>query len=143
MKQSCCGKLGMTTAALLLLASSAIRADDGTTLVLREPGKVERCCHIERSTPQPNGDTIYDLRDLATGERFQVVDTRVIKTGGPLIIQASLNMPSRRDAAMIAALAASPFIQTPDGRRIPTLSEQAPRGGPSISNPGLFRALDK
>ncbi len=139
MKQSCSGKLSVSAAVLLLLASSAIRANDGAILVVSETGQGERRCHIDRTTPQPNGDTIYDLRDLATGKRFQVVDTRVIKTAGPLVVQTSLNIPSQRDAGMIAALAASPFTASANGQHVPTLAEQASLGNSTLPGPGLFR----
>jgi hypothetical protein len=93
---------------------------------------------VDRSVQQANGDMVYDLHDLATGDRFRVVDTRVIKTAFPLVIQASLGSAAPRDAAMIAALAASPFARPTSDKRVPTLAEQA-IGGPAVPRLGLFR----
>lgn len=143
MKRSWCGKMSLTAVALLLLANSAVQADEVRQfVVIRETGKAERHCLIERSTPKPNGDTLYDVRDLATGQTFQVLDQRVIKTAGPLVIQAAFTATSQRDAEMIAALAASPFAGFTTQKHVPTLAEQA-HGGPAIPRLGLFRVLEK
>ena len=92
MKRIWWGKLSLTAAALLFVASSAVWAGDAKQmLVIRETGKTDRRCQVDRSVPQANGDMVYDLHDLATGERFRVVDTRVIKTAFPLVIPASFN----------------------------------------------------
>jgi hypothetical protein len=97
---------------------------------------------IERTTPQANGDTLYDLLDPASGRHFQAIDKRVIKTASPLIIQAAFTLTAQRDAEMISALAASPFAGFANQKHVPTLAEQAP-GGQAIPRLGLFRVLEK
>ena len=69
-------------------------------------------------------------------------DKRVIKTAGPLVIQAAFSSAARRDAEMISALAASPFTASANQKHVPTLAEQAP-GGQAIPRLGLFRVLEK
>ena len=142
MKRLWWGKLSLTAAALLFLASSAVRADEARQiLVIRETGKTDRRCQVDHSVQQANGDMVYDLHDLATSERLRVVDTRVIKTAFPLVIPASFNSVAQGDAAMIAALAASPFTRPISDKRVPTLAEQAV-SGPAVPRLGLFRVED-
>lgn len=144
MNPSWCGKLSLAAVALGFLANSAIWADDARpTILIREAGKTERRCQIERSIPQANGDTIHEVRDLATGEHFQVVDTRVIKTAEPLVIQAALGLTMPCDARMIAALAASPFTSAANQKRVLTLAEQAAGAQQAVPRLGLFRVQDK
>jgi hypothetical protein len=143
MNQSGCGKLTLMAITLFVLASSAVQADETTQfLLVRQAGKADCRYVIERSTPQPNGDILYDLVDPASGRHFQATDKRVIKTAGPLVIQAAFSSTAQRDAEMISALAASPFTASANQKHVPTLAEQAP-GGQAIPRLGLFRLLEK
>jgi hypothetical protein len=51
-------------------------ANSDAIIVLREPGKSDRKCIIERTTPQLDGTFLHEVRDTVTGERMRVVDSR-------------------------------------------------------------------
>lgn len=110
----------------VLLASfvgSSSPAEEPPIVVVREPGRPQQRCVIEQTLPQPDGQTVYIVRDVATGERLRVVDNRPTRTGGgPLIgkLAARLTLPS--DEGMSRALTSSP--SQPAGRT-PTTAELA------------------
>src|SRR5262245_31381978 len=47
-----------------------------TVILLREPGRPDRKCVIERTTPQADGSLLHEVRDAVTGEKLRVNDTR-------------------------------------------------------------------
>lgn len=130
------------------LASSTVWAqtpakDPAPVVVIREPGKPEHRCVIEATHPQPNGHVIYDVRDLATGERMRVVDNRTNKTSGPFVSPAASKIAGPSDAGMASALSGTPFASGSEAKRAPTLAEQAPgaRKG-SVALTGMFRSAE-
>jgi hypothetical protein len=122
------------TAVAATLAISGVRADPPspapeTVILFREPGKPDRKCVIERSTPQADGTILHDVRDAATGEKFRVTDSRRHKG----LFGSTTN-------------AEPPVANTPLPRRIPTTAELAgyssPLGMPvetGSSFTGVFR----
>src|SRR5207302_1373631 len=71
----------LTAAATAALAVGGVWAEPPapapeTVILFREPGKPDRKCVIERSTPQPDSTILHDVRDAATGEKFRVTDSR-------------------------------------------------------------------
>jgi hypothetical protein len=145
MKRSWLGKLSLTAITLAVLAIGSVRAEEvGQVVVIREAGKPDHRCLIERSTLQTNGTKIYDVRDLDTGERLRVLDKRTAKPTPSAVTQAAAKQTVPSDAGMTAALAGSPFAPRADDKHVPTLAEQAlVTGKTGVVRAGLFRFFDK
>src|SRR5262249_53439331 len=94
------------------------RAPETVTL-LREPGKPDRKCIIERTTPQADGTLVHELRDANTGEKFRVTDSRRHK--------GLLGQPA-------PAKSAEPPLANPlPPRRLPTTAELAGYATPPVT----------
>ena len=145
MKRSWLGKLSLTATTLAVLAIGTVQAEDvGQVVVIREPGKPDHRCLIERSTLQTNGSKVHDVRDLDTGERMRVLDKRTAKAIPSAVTQTAAKQTIPNDAGMTAALSASPFAPQTDEKRVPTLAEQASSAGKTgVVRTGLFRLFDK
>ena len=91
-----------------------------TVILLREPGKPDRKCVIERTTPQADGTLLHEVRDAATGEKFRVTDSRR-HTGllGPVIARK----PNTTEP---------PLANPAPPRRLPTTAELAGYASPTV-----------
>jgi len=125
MKQRHPRKQWLMAAATLVLGIGVLRADEEpATVFVREPGRPQQRCAIEQTLPQPDGKTVYIVRDVATGERMRVVDNRQTKDGsGPVVGRLVAKLTAPADDGMTKALAGSP-TPTPL-RRVPTTAELA------------------
>jgi hypothetical protein len=138
MRRANWGKALLMAAGLGVAAVGSVQAqqakpsDPAQVVVIREPGKPEQRCVIEYAMPQQDGRTIYYVRDIATGERLRVVDSRTSKNAsGPIVgkVIGRLNGPG--DTGMSQALASSPTREA-GTHRTPTTAELA--GSPTKSN---------
>ncbi|HEV3145810.1 MAG TPA: HEAT repeat domain-containing protein [Gemmataceae bacterium] len=71
--------IGLAVLILAAFGSSAVFAGDapaGQMVIIREPGKNDKRCIVEKSTPQANGTVLHEVRNLETGERYRIVDHR-------------------------------------------------------------------
>lgn len=137
-------KAWATAAMAGVLASGVLWAQSPeSVVVIREPGKPEHRCVIESAHPQANGHVIYDVRDLATGERLRVVDTRSNKSTGPFASPSVTRMPGPSDAGMSSALTGTPFANAGNAARSSTPAAQASGSKPSgIALTGMFKTDD-
>ena len=117
-----------------LVAGGAIGADHASTqvadqgpakgveqtIILREHGKPDRTCIIEKSTPQADGTVLHEVRDSATGERMRVLDQRKNKSSVGSVM-ARVSGPNAMEVAAATK-------QDPD--RVPTNAELA--GQPKV-----------
>src|SRR5262245_18714645 len=85
------------------------------TIVLREHGKPDRVCIIEKSTPQPDGTVLHEVRDSASGERMRVLDQRKNKSSIGSVM-ARVSGPNALDVAAATKQ---------DPGRVPTNAELA------------------
>jgi hypothetical protein len=90
-----------------------------TVILLREPGKPDRKCIIERTTSQADGTLVHELRDANTGEKFRVNDSRSHK--------GLLGQPA-------PAKSSEPPLANPlPPRRLPTTAELAGYATPPVT----------
>src|SRR5262245_9238793 len=114
----------LTTAVLAAaLASGAAWADpptsgDEQTIVLREPGKPDRKCLIEKSIPQPDGTVLHEVRDMATGEKMRVLDQR----------------RNKGSVGTVTSRVTAPAAMTKKEPRLPTTAELAGQPATSASS---------
>src|SRR5262245_9248309 len=135
-------KTWLTMATLGTFASGVVWAEPpANVVVIREPGQPEHRCVIEKTTTQADGKSVYQVRDLATGDRMRVVDNRTSKNGkGPILGKLISRLTEPSDADMTQALAGSPVNSTTLPRR-PTTADLA-RGSASPSPAGKFRPAE-
>ena len=126
-------RLGLMAVVISGLAAGGVWADapdaaSGAVIVLREPGKPERKCVIERTTPQADGTFLHEVRDAATGERLRVRDSRRHNglVGKPLARVSGTEPASMaKDTSWIATKPA-------ESRSLPTNAELASYATPSV-----------
>ena len=115
--------LAATAAAGLVVGGvwADLPAPPETVILLREPGKPDRKCVIERTTPQADGTLLHEVRDAATGEKFRVTDSRR-HTG--LLGPAIARKPSTPEP---------PLANPAPPRRLPTTAELAGYASPTVT----------
>jgi hypothetical protein len=116
---------GLTSGALW--AQEPAAKNEEQTIMLREPGKADRPCIVEKSTQQPDGTVVYEVRDAATGERLRVMDQRRHKSAA-----GSAKVRTPGPGASEVATAA---VKEPD--RVPTNAELA---GNKTASPSPYGA---
>jgi hypothetical protein len=128
------GSLFLALATTLQAPALAAEEPAGQVVIIREPGKPDKRCVVEKSVPQSNGAILHEVRNLATGERYRVIDHR---SPNAVALQP-------KDKARIptpAELAISSYV--PSGRTLAehagllkgtTTTVAAPSSVPSIPN---------
>ena len=134
------GKAALIAAGLVgaAQAQTPTPGDPAQVVVIRETGKPEQRCVIEYSVPQADGKTMHYVRDVATGERFRVLDGRVNKAASaPIVSKHWVRLNTPNDSGMAQALASSPARDAAT-RHTPTAAElarSAPKAGAPAPGP--------
>src|SRR5262249_44078106 len=77
--------------AILVLATFqcgyAPAAEDpaGQVVIIREAGKPDKRCIVEKSIPQTNGAVLHEVRNLQNGEHYRVIDHRPHNVAMPAV----------------------------------------------------------
>jgi hypothetical protein len=120
-------RIGLAAAVAASLAVGAVRAEPPApaaepVIIFREAGKPDRKCVIEKTTAQADGTFLHELRDVATGEKFRVVDSKrhkgLIGAANARVAAANPSMPTPYGAQMTAKKPSEP-------RRVSTTAEEA------------------
>jgi hypothetical protein len=89
-----------------LVQAPAIVAEEsiGQVVIIREPGKADKRCMVERSIPQPDGSIMHEVRNLASGEHYRVLDHRAPRAAASRTIvsqpQDKTRMPTPAELAV-------------------------------------------
>jgi HEAT repeat protein len=123
------------------LAAPMLRADETvTSIILRESGKPDRNCIIEKSTPQADGSIVHEVSDAATGEKMRIVDQRRNKSA-PGLVKRRPSSPAATENAPAIPAPISMTLARQDSPRVTTNAELAAKPAPPAS-PYFMRKSD-
>ncbi|HLW66576.1 MAG TPA: HEAT repeat domain-containing protein [Gemmataceae bacterium] len=133
------GTMALAIASSFNVPASVAEESAGQVVIIRESGKLDKRCVVEKSIPQPNGTILHEVRNLATGERYRVIDHRSPKTTSQRTIvsrpQDKTRTPTPAELAVSSSPPSSRTISEHDGwLKGTTKTVAAPPSVPSIPN---------
>lgn len=109
---------GLALSAPIAPAADPVATSEGRVVIIRAAGKPDQHCIVLKSSRQADGTTMHQVRNLETGEVFQVADPRQ-------------NRPSSY----------APITPMPPAKRLPTTAELA--GNPAGTLTNRMKAIQK